>query len=79
MKGLNYLKKTIGKKQAATGRGVKCSRCYINMVEQATIEGIWNWHCQKCGLHHQGRKSGQALDNALQQHERSWARDYKLE
>ena len=71
-------KKTIGKKQAATGRGVKCSRCFINMVQQATIEGTWDWHCQKCGLRHQGgtgpgrdeMKSGQALAEV---------RDFKLE
>ena len=64
--------KTIGKKQAATGRGVKCSRCYIDMVEQVTIEDSWDWHCQKCGLIHQGRvgpgrdeiRSGQVLAEA---------------
>jgi hypothetical protein len=71
-------KKTKTKKQAATGRGVLCGKCYIKMVQQATIEGTWDWHCLKCGLRHTGA-SGPGCDEMRSGQALAEARNFKLE
>jgi len=41
-------------KKSQDRRKVKCRKCHIDMVQQATIEGTWDLHCLKCGLRHVG-------------------------
>ena len=41
-------------KKSQDGRKVKCRKCHIDMAQQATIEGTWDWLCLKCGLRHRG-------------------------
>ena len=43
------MKKPVSKKKAATGRGVKCCHCYVNMTPHANLFGCDDYLCEKCG------------------------------
>lgn len=42
-------KKQVTKKQAETGRPVKCRDCYVNMGIQLTFDGQMEYICPSCG------------------------------